>query len=179
MADPVGTAHQGTASSGQGSARAKFDEAAASTKSLSEQAMSAGRDLTDKAKDIAETSTDAIKGQASDLIDAAKDVASQATDKLKNAVNDRIVWRRIRRQPGEYNAARGTGVRYGPSPRRYLHPKGRFPDRGRFRSHSQRQSERRGSERAKLCAPSTDGLPWLGGPGGFWSRSFPQELVGR
>jgi gas vesicle protein len=88
MADPIGTAHLGTASSGQGSARAKFDEAAASTKSLGEQAMSAGRDLTDKAKDMAETSTDAIKGQASDLIDAAKDVASQATDKLKDAVND-------------------------------------------------------------------------------------------
>jgi uncharacterized protein YjbJ (UPF0337 family) len=89
MADPIGTAHQGPAPSGQGSARAKFDEAAASTKSLGEQAMSAGRDLTDKAKDIAESSTDAIKGQASDLVDAAKDVASQATDKLKEAVNDR------------------------------------------------------------------------------------------
>ncbi|MBR1153611.1 YtxH domain-containing protein [Bradyrhizobium sp. JYMT SZCCT0428] len=54
---------------------------------MSEQVMSAGRDLTDKAKDIAESSTDAIKGQASDLVDAAKDVASQATDKLKDAVN--------------------------------------------------------------------------------------------
>ena len=89
MADLIGTAHQGTASSGQGSARAKFDEAAASTKSLGEQAMSTGRDLADKAKDIAESSTDAIKGQASDLVDAAKDVASQATDKIKDAVNDR------------------------------------------------------------------------------------------
>ena len=91
MADPIGTAHQDGASSeqGQGSARAKFDEAAASTKSQGAQAMSAGRDLTDKAKDLAETSTDKIKGQASDLVDAAKDVASQATDKLKDAVNDR------------------------------------------------------------------------------------------
>jgi len=91
MADPIGTAHQGVASSGQGqgSARAKFDEATASTKSLGEQAMSAGRDITDKAKDLAETSTDKIKGQASDLVDAAKDVASQATDKFKDAVNDR------------------------------------------------------------------------------------------
>jgi gas vesicle protein len=87
MADLIGTAHQGTAS-GHGSARLKFDEAAASTKSLSEQAMSAGRDLTDKTKDIAESSTDAIKGQASDLVDAAKDVASQATGKLKDAVNN-------------------------------------------------------------------------------------------
>ena len=89
MADLTGTAHQGTTSPGQTSARAKFDEAAASTKSLGEQAMSAGQDLTDKAKDIAESSTDKIKGQASDLVDAAKDVASQATDKIKDAVSDR------------------------------------------------------------------------------------------
>jgi len=89
MADLIGTAHQGSASSGHGSARAEFDEAAASTKSLGEQAMSTGRNLADKAKDIAESSTDAIKGQASDLVDAAKDVASQATDKIKDAVNDR------------------------------------------------------------------------------------------
>jgi uncharacterized protein YjbJ (UPF0337 family) len=89
MADLVGTAHQGIASPGQGSARAKSDQVAASTHSLGEQAMSAGRDLTDKAKDIAESSTDAIKGQASDLVDAAKDVASQATDKFKDAVNDK------------------------------------------------------------------------------------------
>jgi uncharacterized protein YjbJ (UPF0337 family) len=91
MADPIGTAHQNgnPSGQGQGSARAKFDEAAASTKSLGEQAKSVGRDLTDKAKDLAETSADKIKGQASDLVDAAKDVASQATDKLKDAVNDR------------------------------------------------------------------------------------------
>jgi gas vesicle protein len=89
MADLIGTTHQGAASPGQSSARAKFDEAAASTKSLGEQARSTGRDLADKAKNIAESSTDAIKGQGSDLVDAAKDVASQATDRLKDAVNDR------------------------------------------------------------------------------------------
>lgn len=87
MAELIGTAHQGTASSE--SARAKFDDAVASTKSLSEQAMAAGRDFADKAKDMAESSTDTVKGQASDLVDAAKDVASQATEKLKDAVNDR------------------------------------------------------------------------------------------
>jgi hypothetical protein len=68
---------------------AKFDVAAASTKSLSEQAMSVGKDLTDKAKDLAGNSTDALKDHASDFVDAAKDAASQATDKLKDAVNDR------------------------------------------------------------------------------------------
>jgi len=88
MADLIGTTQQSASSSGQGSARAKFDEAAASTKSLSEQAMAVGKDITDKAKDLAETSTDKLKDQASDLVDAAKDVASQATDKFKGAVND-------------------------------------------------------------------------------------------
>jgi uncharacterized protein YjbJ (UPF0337 family) len=88
MADPIGTAQQGATSSGQGSARGKFDQVASSPKSLGEQAMSVGKEVTDKAKDIADSSTDKIKGQASDLVDAAKDVASQATDKLKDAVND-------------------------------------------------------------------------------------------
>ena len=87
MADHIGTTHQGPASSGLSPARAKFDDAAASTKSLGEQAMSAGKDLTDKAKHLAETSSDKIKGQASDLVDAAKDVASQATDKFKDTVS--------------------------------------------------------------------------------------------
>jgi hypothetical protein len=75
--------------SGQGSARAKFDEAAASTKGLANQAISAGQDFTEKAKDLAGDSADALKVHASDLADAAKEVASQATDKLKDAVNDR------------------------------------------------------------------------------------------
>jgi hypothetical protein len=88
MADLKGTAHQGVSASGQGSARGKFEEAAVSTKNLSEQAMAAGGGIADKAKNLAESSTDKIKDQASDLVDAAKDVASQATDKLKGAVND-------------------------------------------------------------------------------------------
>jgi hypothetical protein len=86
MAELIGTAHE-SATSSQGSARGKFDEAAASTKSISEQAMSAGKDFADKAKDIAESSSDKIKGQASDLVDAAKDVASQTSDKIKDAVS--------------------------------------------------------------------------------------------
>lgn len=88
MVDTLGKTEQ-SASSGQGSARAKFDEAAGSTKSLADQALSAGQDLADKAKDLAGNSADAIKARASDLTDAAKDVASQATDKLKDAVNER------------------------------------------------------------------------------------------
>jgi hypothetical protein len=89
MANTFGTSEQGTLSSGQGTARAKFDEAAASTKSLADQALSAGQDLTEKAKDLAGNSADALRAHASDFADAAKDVASQATDKLKDAVNER------------------------------------------------------------------------------------------
>ena len=88
MANTNGTLEHGAASAGQGS-RGKFDEAAASTKSLADQAFSAGQDLTEKAKDLASNSADALKAQASDLADAAKDVASQATGKLKDAVNER------------------------------------------------------------------------------------------
>src|SRR4051794_3715156 len=45
--------------SGQGSARAKFDEAAASTKGLANQAISAGQDFTPKKKKIARGSSGA------------------------------------------------------------------------------------------------------------------------
>ena len=88
MANTNGTLEHGAASAGQAS-RGKFDEAAASTKNLADQALSAGQDLTEKAKDLAGNSADALKAQASDLADAAKDVASQATEKLKDAVNER------------------------------------------------------------------------------------------
>jgi hypothetical protein len=58
-------------------------------KSIGEQALSASRELKDKASDIAGASADRLKGQASELVDAAKDVASQAADKLKDAVADK------------------------------------------------------------------------------------------
>jgi hypothetical protein len=80
------TDKRGTASSGQTSAQASA-KAPASTKSLADQALAAGQDLKEKAQDLADSSTDALKGHASDLVDAAKDVASQATDKLKDAVD--------------------------------------------------------------------------------------------
>jgi hypothetical protein len=64
-----------------------FEKASTATKSVADQALSAGRDLKDKAMGLAGSSSDAIKDQASDFIDAAKDVASQATDKLKQTVD--------------------------------------------------------------------------------------------
>src|SRR6195952_5928592 len=89
MAETLRT-EKGPASPGRApSAHAKSDEAAGSIKSLADQALSAGQDLTDKAKDCAGNSSETLKTHASDLADAAKDVASQATDKLKDAVNER------------------------------------------------------------------------------------------
>jgi ElaB/YqjD/DUF883 family membrane-anchored ribosome-binding protein len=58
-------------------------------KSLSEQAMEAGRELKDKATDIAGASADKLKDQASEFASAAKELAGQATDKIKEAVSDK------------------------------------------------------------------------------------------
>jgi ElaB/YqjD/DUF883 family membrane-anchored ribosome-binding protein len=60
-----------------------------SLKSFSEQAISAGRDLKDKATELAGASADTMKAQVADVVEAANDVASQATDKLKNTVSER------------------------------------------------------------------------------------------
>jgi hypothetical protein len=64
-----------------------FEKAATAAKSVTDQALSAGRDLKAKAVDMAGSSSEAIKDHASDFVDAAKDVASQATDKLKQTVD--------------------------------------------------------------------------------------------
>jgi hypothetical protein len=82
MADQAfGTTDQ----TGLGSSRG-FEKATAA-KSVSDQALSAGRDLKDKAIGLAGASSESIKDHASEFADAAKDVASQATDKLKQTVD--------------------------------------------------------------------------------------------
>jgi hypothetical protein len=83
MADQTfGTTDQ----TGLGSSRG-FEKAATAAKSVSDQALSAGRDLKDKAIGLAGASSESIKDHASEFVDAAKDVASQATDKLKQTVD--------------------------------------------------------------------------------------------
>jgi gas vesicle protein len=64
-----------------------FEKAAGSAKSVADQALSAGHDLQERARDIAGSSTDAVKDQASNFVDAAKGVASQATDKIRQTVD--------------------------------------------------------------------------------------------
>jgi gas vesicle protein len=72
----------------RGSVAEPLKKAATTPKSVADQALSAGRDLKEKAIDLAGSSSDAIKNHAADLVDAAKDVTSQASDKLKQTVDD-------------------------------------------------------------------------------------------
>ena len=74
------------AQTGPGSSQG-FEKAATTPKSVTDQAISAGRDVKDKALGLAAASSETIKDQASEFVDAAKDVASQATDKLKQTVD--------------------------------------------------------------------------------------------
>src|ERR1700676_308391 len=61
---------------GSGTAPHGFEKAATAAKTVTDQAVSAGRDLKDKAIDMAGSSSEAIKG-----------LASHATDKLKQTVD--------------------------------------------------------------------------------------------
>lgn len=74
------------AQTGPGSSQG-FEKAATTPKSVTDQAISAGRDVKDKALGLAAASSETIKNQASEFVDAAKDVASEATDKLKQTVD--------------------------------------------------------------------------------------------
>jgi gas vesicle protein len=57
------------------------------SKDVSEQALSASREIKDKAAGLVDATSNTIKDKASEFVDTAKDVASQATDKLKQAVD--------------------------------------------------------------------------------------------
>ena len=74
------------AQTGPGSSQG-FEKAATTPKSVTDQAISAGRDVKDKALGLAAASSETIKNQASEFVDAAKDVASEATDKLKQTID--------------------------------------------------------------------------------------------
>jgi ElaB/YqjD/DUF883 family membrane-anchored ribosome-binding protein len=77
-----------TEKSTSGPAPHGFESAARTAETTADQAQSAGRDLKDKAADLATSSAEAIKDQASEFVDAAKDLGSQATDRVKKTVVD-------------------------------------------------------------------------------------------
>jgi hypothetical protein len=96
----------------------KFEVASASTKvgtgaGLADQVVATGRDLQNKAVDLAGASGEALKGHATELVDAAKDVASKAGERLqetmahqKGAGADYVsnLAQTIRRAAGEFDA---------------------------------------------------------------------------
>jgi hypothetical protein len=64
-----------------------FEKAATTARSVTDQALSASREIKDKALGLASASSETIQNQASDFVDAAKDVTAQATDKFKQTVD--------------------------------------------------------------------------------------------
>jgi hypothetical protein len=84
MADQTLRTGNKTASESQASG---LERTAGAAKSATEEAISAGRGMKDKAAEMAGSSSDAIKDRASDFVEAAGEVASQATDKLKQTVD--------------------------------------------------------------------------------------------
>jgi hypothetical protein len=55
---------------------------------VADKVFAAGRDVQSAAVDLANSSTEALKGHASDLIDAAKDIASDAGNRLQEKVTE-------------------------------------------------------------------------------------------
>ena len=64
------------------------EKAATASKNVTDQALSTGREVKDKASGLVDAASNTVKDKASEFVDTAKDVASQATDKLKQAVDD-------------------------------------------------------------------------------------------
>lgn len=69
---------------GQAAPKAPLQQAQA----IADQALSAGRELKDRAFDLADTSTEAVKEQASEFMGAAKEFAAQAGEKIKESANE-------------------------------------------------------------------------------------------
>jgi hypothetical protein len=55
---------------------------------VADKVFAAGRDVQNAAVDLANSSTEALKGHASDLVEAAKDIASDAGNRLQEKVTE-------------------------------------------------------------------------------------------
>ena len=68
--------------------RTSFSDIQRPLKQGVDQALAAGRDLQRSAADLAQSSAEVVKTQASEFVDAAKDIASQASDRIQEKVSD-------------------------------------------------------------------------------------------
>ncbi len=85
MADQTFTPGNQAGSSSHGFEKAT-EKVTTASKNVTDQALSASREIKDKATGLVDAASDTLKDKASEFVDSAKDVASQATDKLKQAV---------------------------------------------------------------------------------------------
>jgi hypothetical protein len=85
MADQTFTSGNQAGSSSHGFEKAT-EKVTTASKNVTDQALSASREIKDKATGLVDAASDTLKDKASEFVDSAKDVASQATDKLKQAV---------------------------------------------------------------------------------------------
>jgi hypothetical protein len=69
-----------------GSTGKNFENANRGAKSAADQALSAGKELRDKASDFVSSSGEAMKEQASDFADAAKDAGAHTADRFKEMI---------------------------------------------------------------------------------------------
>jgi ElaB/YqjD/DUF883 family membrane-anchored ribosome-binding protein len=77
---------KGTPSGTSAGLGAKVQAGAQSLRGATEQAVAGGREIKDKLSDLASSSGETIKQQASEFADAAKDFAAQASDTIKERV---------------------------------------------------------------------------------------------
>jgi hypothetical protein len=85
MADQTFTPRNQAGSSSHGFEK-PTEKVTTASKNVTDQALSASREIKDKATGLVDATSDTLKDKASEFVDSAKDVASQATDKLKHAV---------------------------------------------------------------------------------------------
>jgi hypothetical protein len=57
-------------------------------KATADTALAAGREIQNAAAEVAQSTTEALKGHASEFMDAAKDIASQAGNRLQEKVTE-------------------------------------------------------------------------------------------
>lgn len=85
-ADQKGSSNSTSGSAGNSTTRS--GTLGSRAQGVADQALSAGRDLKDKAADLAGQSAEAVKEHAAEFADAAKDLASQTSAKIEEKVNE-------------------------------------------------------------------------------------------
>ena len=137
----------------------------------------AGREIKDKVSDLASSSAETIKQQASEFAGAAKDFAAQASDRIKERVADQAgmgadfvgnLADTMRRAAREFDTDLPIAAQ--------LHPQGGVAGRKRVGFGAQRRSAGSGRGHAILCAAAADGVSRPRRAGRLRRGALPEEL---